>query len=115
MRQPPIYPQPSEIKVEWTTVHIGIVVVSVILIWPLYFLAGGFTGGFEYKFLSLAGLNIDILGVVMASLKTPFYGNFYDGGALEVARQNKERKYFQVGMWLVAAGFLLQALGTALS
>ncbi len=88
---------------------------DALLIWSVYSLASGFSGKFEYKLLSLAGLNLDIFGVVLASLKTPFYRIFHDGGALEVARANAERRHFQIGMWLVAAGFVLQALGTALA
>ena len=35
------------------------------------------------KFFSIIGLYIDIIGVLIASLKTPYLGAFLDGGELE--------------------------------
>jgi len=112
MTEPPRYPQDDEVKVEWKALHIAIIVLSMVVIWPLFFCATDLSKSLPQKFLSIAGLNVDIIGVVVASLKTPFYGNFHDGGKIEVSRANVERKYFQFGMWLIALGFFLQALGT---
>lgn len=114
MSDTPRYPQENEIKVEWTWLHVAIVLLSVLVIWPVFFCVSDLTKNFTNKILSTLGLNIDIIGVVVASLKTQFYGTFHDGGKIETYRANAERKYFQLGMWLVAAGFFLQALGTLL-
>lgn len=108
------YPQEEEIKVEWKPQHIAIVVLSFVLIWPLFYCVTDVTKNLPNKLLSVAGLNIDIIGVVVASLKTPFYGLFHDGGKIEITRANVEKKSFQIGMWLIALGFFLQALGTLL-
>jgi hypothetical protein len=112
MSEIPRYPQDGEIKIEWKPVHVAIIVLSVLVIWPLFYYFADFTSGVTNKFLLVAGLNIDIIGVVVASLKTPYYGNFHDGGKIEHARANVEKMYFQCGMWLIAFGFFLQALGT---
>lgn len=86
----------------------------MLAIWPVFFFLSDLTNHFANKLLSVVGLNVDIIGVVIASLKTPFYGFFHDGGKIEIHRANVERRYFQFGMWLIAAGFFLQALGTLL-
>jgi len=112
MSEPPVYPKDNEVKVEWTYMHIAIVVLSVLVIWPLFYCVTDLTKLPINKLLSVVGLNVDIIGVVVASLKTPFYGHFHDGGQIEITRANVERKYFQSGMWLIALGFFLQALGT---
>ena len=114
MSDVPSYPKDDEVKVEWKPLHIAIVVLSVVVIWPLFYCATDLTKNLTNKLLSVAGLNIDIIGVVVASLKTPFYGAFHDGGKIEITRANVEKGYFQFGMWLVALGFFLQALGTLL-
>lgn len=106
------YPQDDEIKVEWKPLHIAIIVLSLLVIWPLFCCATDLTENITKKLLSVAGLNIDIIGVVVASLKTPFYGVFHDSGQIEVIRANVEKKFFQVGMGLIALGFFSQALGT---
>lgn len=114
MTEPPRYPKDGEVKVEWKPLHIAIIALSVLVIWPLFYCATDLTKNLPNKLLSVTGLNIDIIGVVVASLKTPFYGMYHDGGKIEITRANVERKYFQFGMWLIAIGFFLQALGTLL-
>lgn len=114
MTEPPHYPQDDEVQVEWKILHIAIIALSVLVIWPLFYYVTDLTKDLPNKLLSAIGLNVDIIGVVVASLKTPFYGIFRDGGKIEITRANVERKYFQFGMWLIAVGFLLQALGTLL-
>lgn len=114
MSDVPRYPKDDEVKVEWKPLHIAIVVLSVVVIWPLFYCATDLTKNLTNKLFSIAGLNIDIIGVVVASLKTPFYGAFHDGGKIEFTRANVEKRCFQFGMWLVALGFFLQALGTLL-
>lgn len=114
MSDTPRYPEENEIKVEWSWLHVSIVLLSVLVIWPVFYFALDPTINITNKLLSVLGLNIDIFGVVLASLKTPFYGIFHDGGKIEILRANAERKYFQLGMWLIAVGFFLQALGTLL-
>lgn len=114
MSDVPSYPKGDEVKVEWKPLHIAIVVLSVVVIWPLFYCTTDLAKNITNKLLSVAGLNIDIIGVVVASLKTPFYGFFHDGGKIEITRANVEKRYFQFGMWLIALGFFLQALGTLL-
>jgi hypothetical protein len=104
------YPEDCDIKVQWTGVHIAIFGISF-LVWPAFFLIS--TVHSLPRFLSLAGLQLGTIGVVLSSLKTPPYGQFHDGGALEFKRANVEGPFFQRGMWLIAIGFLLQA-GAAL-
>ncbi|BBL71756.1 hypothetical protein [Methylogaea oryzae] len=114
MNEKPRYPKDDEVKVEWKPLHIAIIVLSVVVIWPLFYCVTDLAKTLPNKLFSVAGLNIDIIGVVVASLKTPYYGSFSDGGKIEVTRANVEKKYFQYGMWLIAMGFFLQALGTLL-
>ncbi|WP_041466169.1 hypothetical protein [Chlorobaculum parvum] len=114
MNERPIYPKDEEVKVEWTVIHKAIIVLSVIVIWPLFFYTTDINNDIMKKLLAVSGLNIDIIGVVVASLKTPYYGLFCDGGKVEVTRAKVEKKYFQFGMWLIALGSLFQAIGTLL-
>ena len=114
MTEPPQYPKDDEVKVEWKPLHIAIIALSVLVIWPLFYCVTDLSKNLPNKLFSVAGLNVDIVGVVVASLKTPFYGIFHDGGKIEITRANVEKKYFQFGMWLIALGFFLQALGTLL-
>ncbi len=109
-----VYPKSSEVKVEWTPLYIAIVVLSVLVIWSIFFFTTDIAQFPVNKFLSVAGLNLDIIGVVVTSLKTPFYGQFHDGGEIEITRANVEKKYFQRGMLLIALGFFLQAFGSLL-
>ncbi|WP_031429629.1 MULTISPECIES: hypothetical protein [Methylomicrobium] len=108
----PKYPPDNEIKVEWTTFHKMILIFTTLLIWVWFFVSHGFSGETAFnKFLSLLGLNIDIVGVTIASLKPPYYGLFCDGGAIEFKRQKAEHESFKRGMFLIALGLLFQALG----
>lgn len=108
------YPKDDEVKIEWKPQHISIVILSVVVIWPIFYYTTDLTGKFTTKLLAVIGLNIDIIGVVVASLKTPFYGFFHDGGKIEITRSNVEKRYFQIGMSLIALGFFFQALSTLL-
>lgn len=114
MNETPKYPKEDEIKVEWTVVHKGIIILSVLVIWPLFIYTADMNDNFIKKLLSVAGLNVDIIGVVIASLKTPYYGLFMEGGKIEFNRAKVEKRYFQLGMWFIALGSLFQALGTLL-
>lgn len=107
------YPKDDEVKVKWQPVQIGVVMLSI-LIWPLFIVTYDICGNFIKKLISVLGLHIDLIGAVVASLKTPHFGDFYDGGRLESTRAKVEQKYFQMGMSLVAAGFLLQAIASIL-
>lgn len=51
---------------------------------------------------------------MLASLKTPFYGSFYDAGQIERKRQEVEKKYFQIGMYLIGLGMILQTISALL-
>ena len=80
----------------------------------MFFFCADFTTFPTNKFLTIVGLNINIVGVVFASLKTPFYGFFHDSGEIETIRANVEKKYFKSGMWLIVLGSFSQAIGTLL-
>lgn len=105
------YPTDKEITVKWTKTHIVLLVLSTILVWGTYLLWAPSSGAHPLVVVTVLGLYLDIFGVVIASLKTPFYGHFLDGGQIEVKRLDVERRYFQVGMFMVGVGFFLQAVG----
>lgn len=110
------YPQDHEIKVVWTKFIISLLTISTISLWSVFFYLNPIICDIEKsKFLSTTGLYIDIIGVVIASLKTPYYGIFYDGGEIEVKRARAEEKYFKIGMLLIGFGFFLQAMGSIFS
>jgi len=108
------YPSDSEIRVVWSKLHITLMACATVLLWPTFFCFNPISSLKVTKALSVSGLYVDIVGVVIASLKTPYYGAFHDGGEIERKRAKVEAKYFQAGMLLIGFGFLLQALGTLL-
>jgi len=105
------YPSDEQIKPKWSTFQVVFLVVSTLILLTV----------FGYRFcsqtinlstsLTITGLYIDIVGVIIASLKTPYFGSFFDGGEIEFKRQKADSKVFQKGMLLVGTGFLLQAIG----
>lgn len=104
------YPEDHQIKIKWTKLHIGILVISTVSF--LSFFCFDLMDSFKFnKFFSVFGLYLDIIGVTMVSLRTPYFGTFYDGGKIEYNRAKAEEKYFQIGMFLIGLGFFLQALG----
>jgi hypothetical protein len=105
---------PDNIKVEWTFIHRAITVGITLLVISYIVYESRIKPINVTKYLSLLGLYIDIIGVVIASLKTPYYGAFYDGGKIEINRQKVEKKYFQIGMLLIAIGMILQTCGVML-
>lgn len=107
-------PKDEEVKIEWTPLHKVMLVVPLLAIWiPFLFLCYvNYGSELTAKVLTLTGLNVDIIGVVIASLKTPVYGIFADGGSLQAKQAEVEKKYFQRGMLLIAFGLFLQALGS---
>ena len=109
------YPNDDDIKVEWTIIQKIMIVVPFFGIWALFYYLTDFKSPYVPKLLTILGLSIDIIGVTIASLKTPFYGSFHDGGEIEVKRADVERKYFQSGMLLIAVGLLFQTLGSLIS
>ncbi len=86
------YPSDEEIKIEWTILHKFMIIVPFLVIWVLFYNLTDFNLPYKSKLLTIIGLNIDIIGVTIASLKTPFYGHFCDAGAIEVKRANIEKK-----------------------
>ena len=86
--------------------------VVSLLIWAIFFARHGLTSpaGLS-RLLSVLGLNIDIVGVMIASRRTPYFGLFADGGAVELKRQKAEQRSFEWGMLVIALGLLLQTLG----
>lgn len=111
----PRYPTDSEIKVQWTPFHIVAIAAVTLVVWVWFFSRHDLhEPGVLNKFFSVLGLNIDTIGVVVASLKPPYFGSFHDGGAVEMKRQKAERASFENGMFIVAIGLFLQALGVLL-
>ena len=106
------YPKDHEIRVVWGKLRISLIVFATVIIWPAFLYFNPICSLSTSKLLVVLGLYIDIGGVVIASLKTPYYGLFADGGEIEVKRGKVERKYFQAGMLLIGIGFLLQAFGS---
>ncbi|AOX63630.1 hypothetical protein BIZ42_16375 [Stenotrophomonas sp. LM091] len=109
------YPNDGEVKVKWSGFQMGMVVVPTAAIWSMFFLWPSAAEPHLLKtVLSISGLNVDIVGVVVASLKAPYFGAFSDGGELEFKREAADRKAFQTGMVLVGIGFFLQAISVLL-
>ncbi len=106
------YPTDEMVKVEWTRTHkIVLLVITLIIVAFLIYIAA-IENISVAKCFSVSGLYVDILGVVIASRKTPYFGLFSDGGKLEAKRQEADARSFQKGMWVIAVGMLLQAIGT---
>jgi hypothetical protein len=106
------YPNFEDIKVEWTkgkSLLIFVVTFCLILILVNEEKLKPITNA---QYLNIAGLYIDFLGVIIATLKTPYYGIFPDAGKLEIERQKVENKYFKIAIFLIVIGMLLQALST---
>ncbi len=105
------YPSDEEIKIEWNKFHFLILFISSsVTIGGLVYLNYNQLLSFA-KFFSIIGLFIDIIGVLIASLKTPYLGAFFDAGELESKRANEEKKWFVKGMYLIAIGMILQVFG----
>lgn len=102
------YPNDSEIKPKWSRFHFVLLILSSILIWGLYIWKSLIDGSILswQSTISLTGLYIDIIGVLVASLKTPYFGSFHDGGELEFKRERADNRAFQKGMLLIAIGFM---------
>lgn len=106
------YPNFEDIKVQWTkgnTLLVFIITFSVILFLVNQTKLRPIT---NVQYLNIFGLYIDFLGVVITTLKTPYYGIFHDAGKLERIRQKVEHKYFKIGMGLIIIGMLLQVWST---
>ena len=101
------YPKDEEIRVEVQPIHRIITISSFFIILFLILYTKSFT---LKEILSSIGLYFDILGVIIASLKTPYYGLFADGGTINFKRERIDKQYFQRGMYIIACGFLLQAI-----
>lgn len=111
----PKYPQDHEIKVIWTKFIVSLLLISTVSLWSVFFYLNPVLCEIKTsKLLSVIGLYIDVLGVAIASLETPYYGSFHDGGAIEKRRAKVEEKYFRIGMLLIGVGFFFQALGSSL-
>lgn len=108
------YPEDHEIRVKWSGFPLAVVLGATAVLWLAYWLLISPEHERLKTVLTLAGLNIDIVGVVWASLSPPYYGAFADGGELEVKRKEVQERAFRRGMSLVALGFLLQGLATIL-
>ncbi len=108
------YPKVEDIKVEWTLIQKLIILIITLIIIGFLIYESRTKCISLTKYLSVGGLYIDIIGVVIASLKTPYYGSFYDGGQIEIERAKVEKKYFQRGMSLIALGMILQTISTLL-
>ncbi len=106
------YPKDEDIKAKWTAYHKAFIILPTIVIWVWFISLNSFISPSTInKLLSLIGLNIDIIGVIIASLKAPYYGLFVDGGKIEFKRQQVEHESFKRGMFIVVVGLFFQALG----
>lgn len=108
------YPKDSEIKVEWTLFHYVFLLVCTLLTWGMYIFSLQSNTFQLSKLFSILGLYIDIIGVVVASLKTPFFGLFVDGGEVQMKCAKVENIWFQRGMFIIALGMLFQIVGSLL-
>lgn len=108
------YPADHDIRVRWTWFQRVLVVGSTLVLWLTFWLLIGPDHERIKTTLTLLGLNIDIVGVVWASLTAPYFGAFADGGAVEHKRRRVQERAFQIGMCMVGVGFLLQGLATIL-
>lgn len=107
MSKPEEIRYPEKIKVDWTKTHIAMTAISF-AIWPAYLYFGN---DFScQKILSITGLFCNSFGAVIATLKPPFSGFFYDGGDLQIDSEKLAYKYFRCGMAIVAFGLVLQAI-----
>ena len=90
-----MYPNDNQIKAVPPRVFGFISIIATVMIWVLFlnynrvWIQNSFPLS---KFLSVLGLNFDLLGVLIASSKTKYFGNFADGGDVERKRQEKENK-----------------------
>ena len=111
-----MYPKDNDIKGAWKSYHIAGIILSTLLIWSLFF-----SKRVPLKivsippFLSVLGLNIDINGVIIASIEAPYFGLFADGGDQESKRSKVKEKYFKWGLLFIGFGFLLQGMAAIYS
>lgn len=106
------YPDFKDIKVQWTKFHTLIAIVvtfSVIMFLINQAKSKPIT---LTQYIHVSGLYLDFWGVMIASLKTPYYGAFLDAGKIEIERQKVESKYFYIGMILIFIGMILQVFST---
>jgi hypothetical protein len=106
------YPSDGNIKVEWNKWHSIIIGLVTILSVVLLILERQKDNVLMTKYCSVIGLWIDFLGVVIASLKTPSYGTFYDGGELNRKCKQVEDNAFKKGMFIIAFGLIFQMIGS---
>jgi hypothetical protein len=107
------YPNDNEVKVQWTSFQklvLILLTISLIVFLSFHWKAETIT---KILLLNSFGIYLNILGSVMSTLKTPFYGLFYDGGRLERVRQEVEAKYFKFGIMSMSIGAMLLLLGLA--
>lgn len=110
------YAYPEKVKIEWRFFHTLLLLLATSITWGLYFYRL-FPGDEPFsisKLLSMSGLYIDIVGVTLASLKTPYYGDFWGMEKLETEKERVEKNWFQRGMAIVALGLLLQVMANLL-
>ncbi len=101
---------PEKIRVDWTGSHIGVIALALLL-WPAFWYVNpSYCLKCWPKFLAVAGLFLNTVGAVIATLKPPFYGLFHDGGKLQRDCEALASKYFKAGMVIIAIGFVLQAI-----
>ena len=110
---PENYPDNKDIKIKWTKFNTLLVLVVTFSLILFLINQAHFKPLTLGQITNISGLYIDFWGVIIASLKTPYYGSFFDGGEIEKKRQKVDEKYFKYGMILVLLGLLLQALSTS--
>ncbi len=111
-----MYPEDHKIKGTGSRYQIIAVVLTTIIIWPLFFIKLGFPFcDHIVPFFTVLGLYIDILGVIIASIEAPYFGSFADGGDVERKRAVVKEGYLKIGLTFIGIGFLFQSIAAILS
>ncbi|WP_447593067.1 hypothetical protein [Stenotrophomonas rhizophila] len=108
------YPKDEDIKIQWSALQLAMVIVPTMVLWGAFFLLISPGHELPKTLLTLAGLNLDIVGVIWASRTPPYYGIFVDGGEIERKRSRVQDRSFRNGMAIVGVGFLLQGISAIL-
>lgn len=106
------YPDFKDIEVLWTKLHTLIVIVITFSVVMFLINEAKSKPITLTQYINVSGLYLDFWGVIIASLKTPYYGTFHDAGKIEIERQKVESKYLNIGMILIFIGMILQVFST---
>lgn len=111
-----MYPEDHKIKGMWSRYHILAIVLTTIIIWPMFFMKLGLPFFCHIiPSFTVLGLYIDIIGVIIASIEAPYFGSFADSGDVERKRTVVKEKYLKIGLTLIGIGFFFQGIAAILS